>query len=151
MLAFILHRAPYAWANRPGPDYEAASSNASIAAPLVGSTIVSGQLMQISTTSASALAAGQAIATCPDTQRDGALFLLVVLIGVFLAVFALLRLGRLVRFVSHAVMTGFLAGVAVVLILDQSAPLVGAAPEGSNEVIQFVNLLRHVAASPRRR
>jgi MFS superfamily sulfate permease-like transporter len=48
-------------------------------------------------------------------------------------------------------MTGFLAGVAVVLILDQSAPLVGAAPEGSNDVIQFVNLLRHVAASPRRR
>src|SRR5690349_5488785 len=95
----------------------------SVAAPLVGSAIVSGQLMQIATTSASALAAGQAIATYPAAQRDQALFLLVGLTGVCLAAFAALKLGRLVRFVSHAVMTGFLAGVAVLLILDQTAPL----------------------------
>ena len=87
----------------------------SIAAPIGGSLLVSAQLMQVSTTSASALAAGQAIASYPAAQRDQALFLLVVLVGVFLAVFGLLRLGRLVRFVSHAVMTGFLIGVAVVL------------------------------------
>jgi SulP family sulfate permease len=43
--------------------------------------------------------------------------------------------------VSYAVMTGFLAGVAVVLILDQSAPLVGASPRGPNEVLQFADLL----------
>ena len=103
----------------------------SIAAPIGGSLLVSAQLMQIATTSASALAAGQAIASYPAEQRDQALFLLVVLIGVFLAIFGLLRLGRLVRFVSHAVMTGFLIGVAVVLILDQLAPLVGFSPKGA--------------------
>lgn len=118
----------------------------SIAAPLVGSTIVSGQLMQIATTSASALAAGQAVAAYSGAERDRALFLLVTLIGVCLAIFALLRLGRLVRFVSHAVMTGFLAGVAVLLILDQAAPLVGAASQGSTELTQFFGLLRHVSA-----
>jgi SulP family sulfate permease len=115
----------------------------SIAAPIGGSLLVSAQLMQISTTSASALAAGQAIASYPAEQRDQALFLLVVLVGVFLAIFGLLRLGRLVRFVSHAVMTGFLIGVAVVLILDQLAPLVGYSPRGGNEVTQFLDLLRH--------
>jgi SulP family sulfate permease len=57
----------------------------------------------------------------------------------------LLRLGRLVRFVSHAVMTGFLAGVAVLLILDQSAPFVGVQPRGSSEVMQFFDLLRHAS------
>lgn len=117
----------------------------SIAAPITGSLLVSAQLMQISTTSASALAAGQAIGNYPAEQRDGALFLLVVLVGIFLLVFALLKLGQLVRFVSHAVMTGFLIGVAVVLVLDQLAPLVGFSPRGANEVVQFVDLVQNAA------
>lgn len=115
----------------------------SIAAPLGGSPLVSAQLMQIATTSASALAAGQAVASFPAAQRDQALFLLVLLIGIFLGIFGLLRLGRLVRFVSHAVMIGFLSGVAVVLVLDQLAPLLGLDPRGANEVIQFLDLLTH--------
>lgn len=115
----------------------------SIAAPVAGSALVSAQLMQVSTTTASALAAGQAIAGYPAAQRDGALFLLVLLVGVFLAVFGVLRLGRLVRFVSHAVMTGFLTGVAAVLVLDQLAPLVGYSPRGANEIVQFMDLLAH--------
>lgn len=117
----------------------------SIAGPVAGSLLVSAQLMQISTTSASALAAGQAIAGYPEEQRERALFLLVVLIGLFLGAFGLMKLGRLVRFVSHAVMTGFLIGVAVVLVLDQFAPLVGFSPRGGNEVVQFVDLLRNTA------
>lgn len=117
----------------------------SIAGPIAGSLLVSAQLMQISTTSASALAAGQAIAGYPEEQREQALFLLVALIGIFLGVFGLMKLGRLVRFVSHAVMTGFLIGVAVVLVLDQLAPLAGFSPQGANEVVQFVDLLRNTA------
>lgn len=115
----------------------------SIAAPISGSLLVSAQLMQISTTSASALAAGQVIASYTEVQRDRVLFLLVVLIGIFLAIFGFLRLGRLIRFVSHSVMTGFLLGVAVVLVLDQLAPLVGFSPQGANEITQFFDLLMH--------
>ncbi len=118
---------------------------ASIAAPIAGSLLVSAQLMQIATTSASALVAAQAIASYPAERRDSALFLLVVLVGVVLAVFGLLKLGRLVRFVSHAVMTGFLMGVAVVLILDQLAPLVGVHPRGANEVVQLIDLLAQIS------
>lgn len=117
----------------------------SIAAPITGSLLMSAQLMQIATTSASALAAAQAISSYPAERREAAMFLLVVIVGVVLVVFGLLKLGRLVRFVSHAVMTGFLIGVAVVLILDQLAPLVGFHPRGSNEVVQFVDLLAHVS------
>jgi SulP family sulfate permease len=116
----------------------------SIAAPIGGSLLASAQLMQVSTTSASALAAAQAITVYPVERRANAMFLLVVLTGLGLIAFGLLRLGRLTRFVSHAVMTGFLSGVAVVLVLDQSAPLVGAHPTGANEVTQFVNLVSHV-------
>lgn len=55
--------------------------------------------MQISTT-ASALAVAEAIRVYPEAQRDQALFLLVVLVGVFQAIFGLLGLWRLVRFIS---------------------------------------------------
>jgi sulfate permease, SulP family len=115
----------------------------SIAAPITGSLVESAQLMQIATTSASALAAAQAIRSYPEEQRSPALFLLVVLVGVSLAIFGVLRLGRLIRFVSHAVMTGFLIGVAVVLIMDQLAPLVGFSPRGGNEVTQLADLVSH--------
>ena len=117
----------------------------SIAAPISGSLLVSAQLMQIATTSASALAAAQAIASYPVEQREPALFLLVALVGVTLVVFGLLKFGQLVRFVSHAVMTGFLMGVAAVLVLDQLAPFVGVHPRGANEIVQFVDLISNVS------
>jgi SulP family sulfate permease len=116
----------------------------SVVAPIGGSLLVSTQLMQIATTSASALAAGQAIAAYPESERAHAMFLLVLLVGVFLALFGVLRLGRLSRYVSHSVMTGFLSGVAAVLVMDQLAPLVGYRPSGANELLQFVDLIAHV-------
>jgi sulfate permease, SulP family len=116
----------------------------SIAGTAVGGALQSTQLMQIATTSASALAAGQAVAAYPVEQRAGAMFLLSTITGLMLVLFGILRLGRLVRFVSHAVMTGFLIGVALVLVLDQVAPLAGLSPRGSNEVVQFADLLAHL-------
>jgi SulP family sulfate permease len=118
----------------------------SIAGPVAGGALQSAQLMQIATTSASALTAGQAVAAYAPAQRGAAMFLLVTLSGVALAVFGALGLGRLVRFVSHAVMTGFLIGVAAVLVLDQLAPLVGVRPQGPNEVVQFIHLLGSLRA-----
>ncbi|MFV0390166.1 MAG: SulP family inorganic anion transporter [Pyrinomonadaceae bacterium] len=113
----------------------------SIAGVLGGSILSSTQLMLISTTSASALTAGQAIAGYPADKRPDALFLLVILVGLFLALFGFLKLGRLVRYISHTVMTGFLIGVAMLLILDQIASLVGYDPKGANEPSQFVDLV----------
>ena len=110
-------------------------------APTVGGLLQSSQLMQIATTSASAIATAQAIAPYRAGSREEALVLLVVLIGAFLALFGILRAGRLIRFVSHAVMTGFLIGVAVVLILDQLAPFLGLHPGPGNEVVQAGELL----------
>lgn len=116
----------------------------SIAAPVAGSVLASAQLMQIATTSAAALAAGQAVAAYPDAERQPAMVLLGVLTGAFLVVLGLLRAGRLARYVSHAVMTGFLIGVSAVLVLDQLAPLVGYAPERAGLVVRSVELVRNV-------
>lgn len=117
----------------------------SIAAAIGGSLLVSAQLMQVATTSASALAAGQTVAAFAEGERARVMFLLTVLVGLWLTLFGMLRLGRLARFVSHAVMTGFLAGVAVVLVLDQLAPLVGYAAQGRNEIVQAIDLLTHAS------
>ena len=113
----------------------------SAVAPIAGSLLVSAQRMQIATTSASALAAGEAISDYPSDQRFEALILVTVAAGAFLAIFWMLRLGRLMKFVSQAVMIGFLTGVAIVLILDQSAPLVGYHPPPGSEAYQFWSLL----------
>jgi len=105
--------------------------------PTVGGVLSSSQLMVVATTSASAVTAAEALSAYAPEQRSGALMILVVLTGAFLLLFGLLRAGRLVRFVSHAVMTGFMLGVAVsrcrgvavTLVLSQLPALIGYSPQ----------------------
>ena len=97
--------------------------------PTVGGVLTSSQLMIVATTSASAVTAAEALSGFAPDQRPGALMMLVVLTGAFLLLFGLLRAGRLVRFVSHAVMTGFMLGVAVTLVLSQLPTLFGYSPQ----------------------
>ena len=64
---------------------------ASIMGPFIGGLFSSTQLMMVATTSATSLAAGQALLNLPAEQRDSSLFLIVILIGVFQIVFGLLN------------------------------------------------------------
>jgi len=100
--------------------------------PVVGGALSSSQRMVIATTSASAVTAAEALSNYPPPDRPGALMLLVVMTGAFLVLFGVLKAGRLVRFVSHAVMTGFLLGVAVTLVLSQLPALVGYTAQPAN-------------------
>lgn len=111
--------------------------------PLVGGIFSSTQLMVINNTSAISLVAGQSLIGIPSGDRESSLFLLVILAGVFAALFGLLRLGRMTRFVSYSVMTGFLAGIAGVLVLSQLSTVTGYEPEGSNRIAQVVDLLQN--------
>lgn len=117
---------------------------ASITGPIAGGLLQSSHLMSIATTSASAIAAGQAIASYEEGDREAALFLLVLMTGAMLVAMGLLRAGRLVRYVPYSVMQGFLFGVSLVLVLDQSAAMVGYSPEGDNEITQFIDLLLNI-------
>ena len=118
---------------------------ASLVGPLVGGLFSSTQLMMVTTTSAAALASGQALISFAGDERDNALFLMVILIGVFQIVFGLLKLGQLTRFVSYSVMTGFLAGLAMLLILSQLPTAAGYEAAGSNKLAQAIDLLLHIA------
>lgn len=64
--------------------------------------------------------------------------------GLFLVAFGLLRAGKLVRYISYPVMVAFLSGVAAVLVMDQSAQFAGYETEGITSLGSFVDLLLHV-------
>ena len=117
---------------------------ATMVGPLVGGLLSSTRVMVVTTTAAASLTAGQALAPVSAEARDGALFLMVVLAGLLQAAAGLLGLGRLTRFVSFSVTTGFLTGVAVLLVLSQLPTVAGYEAEGANRVLQTVDLLRNL-------
>ena len=107
----------------------------------VGALFSSSVFMNVSTTGALSVAAGLALVEFPAGQRVEALVVLVLLVGAIQLVAGLLRLGFLIRFVSNAVMTGFLNGVAVLIILGQLTDLTGYQSGFSNRVAQALDLL----------
>lgn len=116
----------------------------SMAAPVAGGLLSSSKLMVITTTSATALAAGQALAGLPPSARDSALFTMVILVGAFQLLFGLLRLGRLTRFVSYSVMTGLLAGIAALTALSQFPTVTGIAGVGDGTFARAVDVLANL-------
>ena len=109
--------------------------------PAVGGLFSSTQLMVITTTAAASLSTSQALGGLHGAERAEALFLMVILAGAFQILFGLLGLGRLIRFVSYSVTTGFLSGVSVLLILNQLPVVTGYEPTGGNRIAQTVDLL----------
>lgn len=117
---------------------------ATMVGPLVGGLFSSTRLMVVTATAAASLTAGQALAPVAPEARESALFLMVLVVGLLQVAAGLLRLGRLTRFVSFSVTTGFLTGVAVLLVLSQLPTLAGYEAEGGNRITQTVDLLTHV-------
>jgi SulP family sulfate permease len=110
----------------------------------VGAIFSSSVFMNVSSTAALSVAAGVVLVDVPADQRMAALGVLVLLVGVMQLAAGLFRLGFLVRFVSNAVMTGFLNGVAVLIILGQLSDLTGYDSGYSNRVAQALDLLLRV-------
>ena len=75
---------------------------------------------------------------------DQALFTLAILTGIVMLTLGLFKLGSLIRFVPHAVMTGFVNAVALLIILGQLNDLTGHNPGGSNKIFQAINHLRNL-------
>ena len=106
----------------------------------VGAIFSSSVYMNVSTTGALSVAAGDGLAGIPVAQRMQALAALVFLVGVIQVLAGLFRLGFILRFVSNSVMTGFLNGVAVLIILGQLGDLTGFRSRFSNNVLRAFDL-----------
>ena len=91
-----------------------------IATP-IGALFTSSEMMHISTTSALSLAVASSMAGMPPAAKLQAVYMLALMVGVIQILLGVLKMGFLVRFVPHSVMTGFLNGVAVLIILGQLA------------------------------
>lgn len=111
-----------------------------IATPIAALTTGS-VFMNVSTTSALSVAAGDSLALVPDNQRVPALATLVLLTGIIQLLMGIFRLGSLLRFVSKSVMVGFITGVAALIILGQVSNLTGYDSGFSNDILQVAATL----------
>lgn len=107
----------------------------------VGALFTSATFMNVSTTSALAVAAGDTLISYPSEARLSTVVTLVLLIGVFQVIFGLLRLGWVTRFIPFSVMTGFMTGVAVLIIIGQLGDLTGYYSDVSGKIYQLADLL----------
>lgn len=82
--------------------------------------------MSVTTTSALALATGSALSSLPENQKIAGVVTLSIMTGILQVLMGLLKMGVLVRFVSNAVMQGFLSGIAVLIVISQIADFTGS-------------------------
>ncbi len=118
---------------------------ASMSGPLFSGLATSTTLMIVTTTNASALAAGSALVAVEPRDRAAALTLPTLIAGAVMIGAGAARLGRYTRFVSHSVMTGFLLGIAANIVFGQLADLVGAHPGGGTPVEKAWQVIVHPA------
>jgi SulP family sulfate permease len=105
-----------------------------------GALLTSSTFMAVQGTGAMAMV----IADVPGLEGDDAaraLVTLTVLTGAVMLAAGLLRLGSILRFVSNAVMVGFINAVGVNIVLGQLANLTGYSAEGANRVIRAINTI----------
>jgi len=70
--------------------------------------------------------------------------ILAVAVGVMVAAVGLLRFGWIAEFLSAPIITGFLAGVAVIIVVHQLPDILGIAPPGGSTVHRVANVLAHL-------
>ncbi|MBP8974346.1 MAG: SulP family inorganic anion transporter [Anaerolineae bacterium] len=116
---------------------------AAVIAPIVGALAGSATYMTTGPTNTLMLLVGSALEPLKASYQVGALIVtLSVLAGAFQLVLGLLRLGDLTRFVSRAVVTGFLTGAAVLMATEQLGTFAGI-PRGKHG--GFIHTLNHLA------
>lgn len=111
------------------------------------SSLTTGTILMMSTlTSAIALATGSVLqnAGIQENQMPAALFTVTFLVGAIMFALGILRLGSIVNFVSNAVMTGFVAGASLLIILGQEHHLTGYSPQGSDQWQKTINWLQNI-------
>jgi len=113
--------------------------HAMIVATPVGALFTSAERMHVSTTGALSLAVAGSLIGVPDDAKLGAVFTLAFMVGVIQLAMGLLKMGFLVRFVPHAVMTGFLNGVGALIVLGQLANFTGYRSPYSNPIARALD------------
>lgn len=110
---------------------------------LGGALATSSTFMAVQGTGAMAMLISDVDALSRSADPTRALVTLSLLTGAAMLLAGILRLGSMLRFVSNAVMVGFMNAVGVNIVLGQMANLTGYTAEGSNRVVRAVDTLLH--------
>jgi SulP family sulfate permease len=114
-------------------------------APVIGGLLAGSSFIVITVTNELAMPTGGILAAFEPESAARALFTLTFLIGVIQLAFGLLKFGRVTRFISHCVTTGFIAGVGVLLVLGQLQKLTGYKGQVSGNIfVRTWNWLLHL-------
>jgi SulP family sulfate permease len=112
---------------------------------ITGAFFTSSAFMAVQGTGAMAMVVADVPAVHDASDPARALFTLSVLTGVVMLAAGFLRLGSVLRFVSNAVMVGFLSAVGANIILGQLGNFTGYQAQGSNRVVRALDTLLHPA------
>ncbi len=108
---------------------------------ITGAVVTSSAFMAIQGTGAMAMIVADVPEVHGASDPAQALFTLSMLTGVVMLAAGLFKLGSVLRFVSNAVMVGFINAVGVNIILGQLANFTGYSADGPNRVVRAFNTL----------
>lgn len=110
----------------------------------LGALVSGSEFMTINATGAMAVVTAGVLAEFRPDQQVPALLMLTVLVGLFQVLLGLFRGDGFLRFVSNAVLTGFMNGIAVAIVLGQLGTLTGYISEAGNRITRTLDLLLHL-------
>lgn len=111
---------------------------------MLGSAFVTGsEFMTVQATGAMAAVIADVGEVHGAENPERALFTLAVMTGLVMVVAGVLKLGSILRYVSNAVMVGFISGVGINIVLGQLDDFTGYESEGANRLLRAFDLLLH--------
>jgi SulP family sulfate permease len=111
---------------------------------MLGAALVTGsEFMTVQATGAMAAVVSDIDAVHGGGDPEKALFTLAILTGVVMIVAGVLKLGTILRYLSNAVMVGFISGVGINIVLGQLDDFTGYDSQGSNRLAKALDLLFH--------
>ena len=112
---------------------------------IIGSLFGSSSFLITGASNASALAVASILAVFSQSPNFlHYVFALSIASGIIKLILGLLKQGKIIRFISNSVLTGFLTGVGILIVLNQVANLLGIAKPVRNGTIEY---LAHVLGS----
>lgn len=108
---------------------------------VTGALFTSATFMAVQATGAMAIVVSDVPSVHSGDDPEGALFTLAVMTGVLMLIAGLFKLGSLLRWVSNAVMVGFINAVGVNIILGQLDNFSGYEAQGANRVLRALDLV----------
>lgn len=113
---------------------------------IVGALVSRSALMTIAPTNALVVVVNGVLLSARVDEQITIMVTLTLLSGVFLVLLGALRAGSLGRFVSNEVMTGFITGAVVLIVLGQIGNLTGYRTSERNPLLQIADITANIGA-----